>query len=278
MRVIAALITCHNRKAKTIACLNRLFSQTLPLAYIVNVYLVDDNCTDGTAEAVQEEHPGVTILKGDGSLFWCKGMRLAWEHAAKEDPEFYLWLNDDTLLGPNCLATLLAVWNESAGSDVTACIVVGSCRDPISAEHSYGGQLLRGHHPAKLSPIVPDVAGMKRCDTFNGNCVLVGRAAFRTLGMMRPFKHAMADTDYGLTAARLGVRLVVAPGYLATCRSHSEQESWQCRGLPRKERWRMLLGHKGLPPGDWWKFLWAHTGLRALQYWPRPYIRVLMGL
>ena len=278
MRTIAVLITCHNRKNQTVACLDRLCSQILPPASTLNVYLVDDGCIDGTAEAVRKAHPATTILRGDGSLFWCNGMRLAWQHAAQKDPDFYLWLNDDTLLHPDCLAKLLATWNVSAGSDRSACIVVGSCCEPMTAEYSYGGQILRGHHPVGLSPVVPDAAGVKPCDTFNGNCVLVGKAAFRALGIMRPFKHAMSDTDYGLYARRAGVRLVVAPGYVAECGSHSEQESWKCRSLPRKERWRILLSRKGLPPGDWWKLLWAHAGLRALVYWPRPYIRLLIGL
>ena len=82
MRIIAALITCHNRKSKTIACLERLFQQALPLGVLLKVYLVDDGSTDGTAEAVREKFPSVSVISADGSLFWCRGMRLAWKHAS----------------------------------------------------------------------------------------------------------------------------------------------------------------------------------------------------
>ena len=171
------------------------------------------------------------------------------------------------LAGNPISRVLLATWNESAGSDVKGCIVVGSCCE-----------VLRGPHPAKLSPVVLNPLAAKPCDTFNGNCVLMGSAACRAVGMMRQFKHAMSDTDYGLRARRAGVRLIVAPGYVAECRSHSEQESWECRSLPRRERWRLILSRKGLPPGDWWRFLWAHARLRAFLYWPVPYGRVIAGL
>jgi len=278
MSTIAVLITCHNRKVQTIACLDRLFTQQLPQSHTLSVYLVDDGCTDGTAEAVRAAYPAVMILKGNGSLFWCNGMRLAWQHAAQRDPDFYLWLNDDTLLRPDCLAVLLAAWNESATPSGNGGIVVGTCCDPITAEFSYGGQMLRGHHPARLRPVAPDPVSVKRCDTFNGNCVLVGRAAFQTLGIMRSFKHAISDTDYGLLAKRAGVQVVVAPGYVAECGANPQPGSWYSRTLPRRERWRILLSRKGLPPGDWWKFLWAHAGLGAFLYWPVPYLRVIIGL
>jgi GT2 family glycosyltransferase len=278
MSTIAVLITCHNRKVQTIACLGRLFNQPLPQNNTLSVYLVDDGCTDGTAEVVREAYPATTILNGDGSLFWCNGMRLAWQHAAQGDPDFYLWLNDDTLLLPDCLAVLLAAWKEASGCGVNACIVVGSCCDPITAEFTYGGKKLLGHHPAKMNSIIPDSSSAIPCDTFNGNCVLVGRAAFRAVGIMRQFKHAISDTDYGLLAKRAGVRVVVAPGYVAECRANPEPGYWYSSTLSRRQRWQILLSRKGLPPGDWWKFLWAHAGLRALLYWPVPYVRVIVGL
>lgn len=77
MRTIAALLTVYNRKEKTLACLRELFAQNIPDNYILNVYLTDDGCTDGTPEAIAIEFPSVHIIKGDGSLFWNRGMYAA---------------------------------------------------------------------------------------------------------------------------------------------------------------------------------------------------------
>ena len=275
MGAIAVLITCHNRKAKTIACLERLFQQALPPAAVLKVYLVDDGCTDGTADAVRERYPSVSIISADGSLFWCRGTRLAWKHAAQLDPDYYFWLNDDTTLRQGALATLLGT-AELARKP--ACIVVGSCCDPATGAHTYGGQRLLGRHPAKLSLIKPHPVDIQTCDTFNGNCVLVTRAAYQVLGMMRAFQHSIGDTDYGLRARRLGIPMLLAPGFVAECATNPLALSWRNRELPRAQRFRVLTGRKGLPPGDWWRFLWAHANLRALLYWPAPYVRVLGGL
>jgi GT2 family glycosyltransferase len=274
MRVVATLIACHNRKAKTIACLQRLFQQALPPAAVLRVYLVDDGCTDGTADAVREKYPSVSVLPADGSLFWCRGTRLAWEHAARSDPEYYLWLNDDTMLRQGALVSLLGTAEKA---QKPACIVVGSCCDPATGAHTYGGQRLLGRHPAKLSLIEPSAVDVKTCDTFNGNCALVTRAAYQILGIIRVFQHSIGDTDYGLRARRQGIPILLAPGFVAECATGTPALSWRDPGLPRWQRLRALTGRKGLPPGDWWRFLWTHVGLRAFIYWPAPYARVLTG-
>lgn len=274
MRVVAALITCHNRRASTLGCLRRLFEQVLPAGTILDVYLVDDGSTDGTSDAVRQTYPSVHIIQADGSLYWCDGMRLAWQHASAVDPDAYFWLNDDTVLLPGALASLLKISDRCSAN---ACIVVGSCRDAATGRHTYGGEVIRDRHPGRLNPVLPDPAETKNCDTFNGNCVLVTREAFRVLGPIRSFGHAIADTDYGLRANRIGIPVLVASGYLATCSHNPVGGSWKDKALPRFERFQLLLGRKGLPPSDWWRFLWQHSGFRALFYWPLPYLRVLAG-
>lgn len=275
MRVVTVLITCHNRKDKTMTCLRRLSEQSLPVGTVLQVYLVDDGSTDGTAEAVRAKYPFVSVISANGSLFWCRGTRLAWEHAAPSDPEYYFWLNDDTFLCEAALATFLGI-AESAQSP--ACIVVGSCCDATSGAHTYGGQRLVGKHPAKLTLIEPDALDPKACDTFNGNCVLVTRGAFRRLGFMRDFRHSIGDTDYGLMARRQEIPILLTPGFVAECSANPSSLSWHNRKLPLAQRFRILTGRKGLPAGDWWRFLWTHAGLRSLLYWPAPYLRVLCGL
>src|SRR5215213_1125781 len=101
--MLAVLITCHNRRAKTIACLDALFTQAR-FAGGFRVFLVDDGSTDGTREAVEAQFSNVTILRGNGTLFWCGGMRKAFAAAAPSDPDHYLWLNDDTRLDPDALS------------------------------------------------------------------------------------------------------------------------------------------------------------------------------
>jgi GT2 family glycosyltransferase len=277
METIAVLITCHNRKAKTIACLERLFQQALPPAALLKVYLVDDGCTDGTGEAVRSGFPAVRIIKGTGTLFWCRGMRLAWQSAAVGNPEFYLWLNDDTVLDPGALGTLYATWAEQARASRPDTVVVGSCRDPDTAEHTYGGKLRVGGHPLILQSIPPGDKPLS-CDTFEGNVVLVPHAVFEKVGLLDNFQHAIGDTDYGYRVRESGCQLIISPGYLACCRRNSSQTSYWHKGPSRWQRWGLLNSRKDLPPRDWLVLARRHGGRLWFAYWIRPYLRVLFNI
>lgn len=85
IQTLAVLLTVHNRKTKTLKCLQQLYTQIPIKGYQVDVYLTDDGCTDGTPEAISQEFPQVHIIHGDGKLFWNRGMYTAWQEAAKNN-------------------------------------------------------------------------------------------------------------------------------------------------------------------------------------------------
>ncbi|MBO7640790.1 MAG: glycosyltransferase, partial [Bacteroidales bacterium] len=111
MQRVAILLTVHNRRETTLRCLENCWHQIDAMKtggqYDFTVWLVDDGSTDGTWEAVEELFPQTRLVAGDGGLYWNQGMRLAWDSAAKEDYDFYLWLNDDTLMNEGALAAIM---------------------------------------------------------------------------------------------------------------------------------------------------------------------------
>ena len=74
MKYIAVLLTVHNRKECTEKALSHLFQSKMPNDVTLDVYLTDDGCTDGTAEMIQQEYPSVRVVKGDGNLYWNRGV------------------------------------------------------------------------------------------------------------------------------------------------------------------------------------------------------------
>jgi glycosyltransferase involved in cell wall biosynthesis len=82
---LAVLIASYNRRDATLCCMSRLLPQ---IGEDARVYLVDDGSTDGTAVSVAGlKDKRIKVINGDGSLFWAKGMRKAWEAAAE-------WIRD----------------------------------------------------------------------------------------------------------------------------------------------------------------------------------------
>ena len=57
--------------------------------------------------AIAEQFPEVTLLHGNGKLYWNGGMRRAFAAAIAGDYDYYLWMNDDTELDDGALAVLL---------------------------------------------------------------------------------------------------------------------------------------------------------------------------
>lgn len=272
---IAVLLTCHNRRDQTLRCLDALQSQQRADAVVLEVILVDDGSTDGTAAAVRHAHPGATVLEGDGSLFWNGGMRAAFAEALRRDAyDFYLWLNDDTHLAPTAVATLLSAYR--ATGDARA-IVVGSVRHPETGQLSYGGLVRASRwHPFKYRKVQP-VGHPVPCEVMNGNCVLVPRAAAATTGNLDgSFTHAIGDFDYALRARRAGCSVWVAPGYVGTCAKNAIRGTWQDAALPLRERWQRLKSPKGLPPCEWMRYARRHAGLLGLFYGSLPYVRLVL--
>jgi len=255
---LAVIVTCHNRKNVTIKCLEKISSQQIYRD--VDVVLVDDGSTDGTSEEIIRTFPNVRIIAGNGKLYWNGGMRKAFQAARDHGYDYYLWLNDDTILFEDALMRLLANSENYKSS-----IVVGSVLDPTTKEHAYGGLCQTSKlQPLKFTVVKPDEKNNNECDTFNGNCVLIPKIVVEQVGnLSEKFTHGMGDFDYGLRAKRLGIKSIVAPGYYGYCSKNSlpvcfdKSNNLFCRI-------RSLHTPKGLPPLEWMIFARRH----APYLWP----------
>lgn len=273
---LAVLMACHNRAAQTVRCIEALKSQEEP-GTSVDVYVVDDGSSDGTTEAILRALPRARVLRGDGHLYWSGAMRLAFQHAMREGYDFYLWLNDDTLLDRDALKRLLTTYRQLVVASNGALIVVGSTRDGDTGKFTYGGWRVRARRFGARSwaRIVPDMQQPIACDTMNGNCVLIPAAAVEKVGNIDAvFRQGLGDIDYGLRARQEGCHLMVGAGYFGTCAHNESKGSWFDPALPRTARWRNLLGPKGLPIRAWWVFSRRHKGPLWLLSWLAPYVRV----
>ena len=111
---VGVLLTCHNRKDKTLACLASFYEAIKHNNLHFEIFLVDDGSIDGTASSVAIEYPTVNLINGTGNLFWNQGMRLAWIKALENNLnyDFFLWLNDDCFMFKDALSHLFNCFNE----------------------------------------------------------------------------------------------------------------------------------------------------------------------
>ena len=245
---IAVLMTCYNRVETTLRCLRSLFAQTLvqsPDPTISNqtisldVWLVDDASPDGTGAKVKAAYPEVNVIQSPGNLFWCKGMRLAWDKAIASGGkyDFYLWLNDDAMLKPDALVGVLKDYENGGG------VVVGRMSsDESEREESFGMQGDKG-------------------DWINGNLVLVPQAVYEKTGpICGDYHHGYGDHDYGLMVKRAGFPLRASTDFCGICPQQPERYHW----LMDRSLWgrlKLLLDPKGYNLHDAVLFRYRNWGV-----------------
>lgn len=272
---IAVLLTCHNRRQTTLSCLEALFKNSIPEGGSFQVYLVDDGSKDGTSESVRTLFPSVHVINGDGNLYWNGGMRVAFAQAMNTGFDYYLWLNDDTLLYPNALTQLLKVAEEVTSTERKPVVVVGSTHAQEGGHVNYGGVALNGGW-WKASIVVPGDKPVP-CDTLTGNCVLISKGVVQQTGNLdSAYIHTMGDIDYGFRVIAAGFPLVVMPGFAGTCQSNPIANTYEDDTLPLRVRWSKISHIKGRPFRPWLVFHWRHFGWLGLIYWAATYAKVII--
>jgi len=270
MKQIAVLITCHNRKAKTLRCLESLHLQNgLDSRYAINVFLVDDASTDGTGDLVNQKFPNVKVVQGDGNLYWNRGMHLAWEKASlTERYDYYLWLNDDIILFTDALNELLDCKEYNIGPT----IICGSTCSEIGNSYTYGLSTVGGKR------IIPN--NNYTCGTLmNGNCVLVSHEIFELIGNLDPiYPHAIGDYDYGLRLIKQGGKLITTTKFIAYCEKNHRLPNWCYAETPLFKRIQSLYSPLGnCHPKYYFVYEFRHYGLAtALKHFLSIHLRLLM--
>lgn len=228
MKKIATILTVHNRREKTLSCLQHLFeaeqayNQLAEENIELTVFLTDDGCTDGTATAVREMFvdKDIHILQGTGSLFWAGGMRLAWQAAIDSGThwDYYLLLNDDTYIYNNVFNELFEAddygFRQTGRHGLSSGI---TCQPGKKNETTYGG--FKYLSKAKLkSTIVLPTGKPQHVDLTNANILLVHHSVTEAIGIFyKGYHHGGADFDYALTASHQGFPTMVTAEICGEC-------------------------------------------------------------
>ena len=223
MKSIAVLMTCHNRKEKTLRCLTALQEgwEKTGKGLSVSVFLTDDGCTDGTSDAIRAQaflFP-VHILPGSGDLFWNGGMINSWKAALAEGGfDGYLWLNDDTYALPEFWEDVIAADAHSVATYGKHGIYVGSTKDRDTGAFTYGGFNYVSKVTLLDQLLPPDGKTFQPCMAAHGNITFVSQEVVDKMGIFcEKYWHGGTDHDYTYLAHKAGFPILVLPRYSAVC-------------------------------------------------------------
>lgn len=228
---IATILTVFNRKQKTISCLQHLFQAQKAYNQAVDeptkqleltVFLTDDGCTDGTAEAVRNlfaDHQ-VIIVQGTGSLYWAGGMRKAWQAAIDNGThwDYFLLLNDDTNVHENVFPQLFETIERGFQLTGKQGIASGiTCQPGDPQQITYGGYVFVTKAKGRFVPVLPN-GEPQHIDLAHANILLVHHSVVESIGIFyKGFLHRGADWDYGMQAHSKGFPTLATPRVCGEC-------------------------------------------------------------
>lgn len=251
---IAVLLTVHNRKAKTVRCMESLAETVAPHkeTISVTVYLTDDGSTDGTADAVRERNLPleIKILQGDGNLFWNGGMINSWKAALADGGwDGYLWINDDSEVLPEFWDDLLFADEFARKRYGKGGVYVGSTKDAETGAFTYGGFVYTNKLTLKDKFIYPDGKTCQECEAGHGNITYVADEVVKSQGIFcDKYIHGGTDHDYTYLAHKAGFPVLVLPHYSAVCKNDHSKDGGRKAffEMTLKERFRDLNNPRGL--------------------------------
>lgn len=273
MKSILVILTCFNRKFKTINCIKSLLGSNKN--FKVKFLVVNDGSTDGTKEELIKLNYDIHIIEGNGNLFWNGGMRKGIEYALENiEADFYLLINDDVEFFPNTIERLLGRYFYIRSNNQDGLIVGATCDNNNNL--TYGAIKYVNKKRIKYITISPSNT-IEDYDTFNCNCVLVPNNILRKVGNLdKKYKHSMGDFDYGFIVKRFGYCIYSSDEYVGICERNSYKETWQDVSLPILKRLKLKESLKGLPAAQWFYFLNKNFGLyTAIIYSITPYIKII---
>jgi GT2 family glycosyltransferase len=203
---LAVVIPTHNRWQEARVTLSRLLDSDYKDLEII---LINDGCNDGTVENCAKEFPGVTMLHGDGNLWWSGAINSGVEYALHKGADAIVWMNDDNRVEPQTLTHMI----ESFKRVGQRSIICARTKSTETGMDEWVGEPPRWHQEFGkwIAPHLgaPDIA-LEHPP--GGRGVLIPAECFREIGLVdqNAFPHYWADHDFHYRAMKAGFKLYLA--------------------------------------------------------------------
>jgi GT2 family glycosyltransferase len=267
------IIPVYNRKNLTLQCLENLTRNEDLQNY--HVVVVDDGSTDGTKQAIEHLYPEVTVLVGDGNLWWTGAIVLGMKYAYQQGAKYIIWLNDDCQFSKNTISDLVSFSQDN--NDV----IVGCQGFDLENQHviSFGGKIKtwKGYRFTHAHPNT-----IISCDLISGNIVCIPRLVIDRIGYpnSKITPHYGGDSLYLILAKKVGFQIFTdARNQVFSLPGESSlyPKTWLLeQGEPLKILKLIFIPQSGLSWQVWLRLNWEAYQLWGLIMFFKKYFSIVL--
>jgi len=208
---ILAVMPVHNRLNCTLNSLSRLVGKKAS-SYDLDVLVVDDGSTDGTAEKVAAEYPNAILTRGDGNLWWSGGVNVGLRYALTHRYDYVYITNDDNQANDDALDELYRAVRSDDRYICTSLVLNSDSGRILNAGLNYVGPLkkitenMRGQSARNARQMIA-------VDLIGSRSTLLPIWCVEKIGLFdaERFPQHYGDLEYFNRAKENGYRLWVVP-------------------------------------------------------------------
>lgn len=107
---LGVVVLNYNKKQDLLLCIKSIYASDYPK---LSVVVVDNNSSDGSADAVANAYPDAPLIRNPVNTGVSKGRNLGWRYAKKHfDFEYIIFLDDDTEVEPDYFSKIIKTYQE----------------------------------------------------------------------------------------------------------------------------------------------------------------------
>ena len=193
------IVPIHNRKQITLKFIQNLLEQSFQNFHVV---LIDDGSVDNSSEEVKQLlGTKVTIIYGDGNLWWAGSLQVAKNHLEDSgiaDDELILIMNDDTKFNSNLLEVAINLKDSLDNAIVQAIAIREDNSKDMGHKADWG--------TFSFMPILDN----EKVEVFSTRGLLMKKRTLMLIGNFYPrlIPHYLSDYEYTYRAYKKGIKLI----------------------------------------------------------------------
>jgi len=197
MKILVIVVTYNGRQWLE-RCLGSVCASEVP----ADLYVWDNDSTDGSADFVQGRFPEAKLVRSADNLGFAEGNNMGLRHALERGYDYVYLLNQDAWLEPSTLGTLVEAYQAHPEYGVLSPMQM---TDGFREYDRLFGRLLPAKWPGHL-----DVIEVRRVMAAHW---LIPRKALETIGLFSPLFPIWGNDDNWCDRARYhGFKVGIVPG------------------------------------------------------------------